>query len=67
VKEIMSDQTLHYVVRVGKTWAIWEMTSETMAARSREDRTLEDRLDIRSFKTRADAEKRLDKLNSGHP
>jgi hypothetical protein len=63
----MSAQTLYYVVRVGKTWAIWEMTSEAMAARAREDRTLEDRPDLRPFKTRADAEKRLDKLNSDHP
>ena len=63
----MNDQTLYYVVRLDKTWAIWEMTSETMAARAREDKTLEDRLDLRPFKTRTDAEKRLDKLNSSRP
>ena len=63
----MSAQTLYFVVRVDKTWAIWEMTCEAMAARAREDNTLEDRLDLRPFSTRADAEKRLDKLNTGRP
>ena len=58
----MTDQTLYYVVRIGKTWDIWEMTSEAIAARAREDKTLVDRLDLRPFKARADAEKRVDKL-----
>jgi len=53
----MTDQTLYYVVRIGKTWDIWEMTSEAIAARAREDKTLEDLLDFRPFNTRAEAEK----------
>ena len=60
----MSAHTLYYLVRIGKMWGIWEMTAEAMAARAREDKTLVDRLDLRPFKTRADAEKRVDKLNA---
>ena len=63
----MSAQTLCYVVRIGKTWAIWEMTSEALAERVEEDSTLLDRLDRRPCKTRADAEKRPNKLNSRQP
>jgi hypothetical protein len=63
----MSDQTLYYVVLVGDIWAIWEMTVETIAERSREDSTLVKRLDRAPFKTRAEAEKRRNELNSGQP
>ena len=63
----MSDQTSYHVVRVGKTWAIWEMTSEVMAERVEEDSTLLQRLDRAPFKTLAEAEKRLDKLNARQP
>jgi len=61
----MSDQTLYYVVLVGKTWAVWGMTTEAMAERVEEDSTLVKRLDRAPFKTRAEAEKRRDELNSG--
>ena len=63
----MSDQTLYYVVRVGETWAVWEMTSEAMAERVGQDSTLVKRLDRAPFKTRAEAEKRRDELNLGQP
>ena len=63
----MSDQTLYYVILVGDIWAIWEMTVETIAERSREDSTLVKRLDRAPFKTRAEAEKRRNELNSGQP
>jgi hypothetical protein len=52
------------VVRIGKTWGIWEMTDEAMAARVEEDSTLLQRLDRAPFKTLAAAGKRLDKLNA---
>jgi hypothetical protein len=63
----MSAQTLYFVVCIGKTWGIWEMTDEAMAARVEEDSTLLNRMDRAPFKTLADAEKRLEKLNSGQP
>jgi hypothetical protein len=61
----MSAQTLYFLVRIGKTWAILEMTCEAMAARVEEDSTLLQRLDRSPFKTLAEAEGRLDLLNSG--
>ena len=63
----MNDQTLYYVVLVGKPWAVWEMTSEAMAERVEKDSTLVKRLDLKPFKTRAEAEKRRDELNSAQP
>ena len=60
----MSAQTLYFVVRIAKTWGIWELTAEAMAERVEQDRTLLSRLDRAPFKTRAEAEKRLDKLNA---
>ena len=36
----MIDQILFYVVRVGETWAIWEMTAEAMAKLAEKDSTL---------------------------
>ena len=63
----MIDQTLFYVVRVGETYAIWEMTAEAMAERVEKDSTLVKRLDLKPFKTRAEAEKRRDELNSSQP
>ena len=62
--EVMSAQTLYSVVRVAKTWGICEMTAEAMAERVEQDITLLKRLDRAPFKTRAEAEKRLDKLNA---
>jgi hypothetical protein len=66
----MIDQTLYYVVRAGETgepYAIWEMTAEAMAERVEKDSTLVKRLDRAPFKTRAEAEKRRNELNSGQP
>jgi hypothetical protein len=63
----MIDQTLFYVVRVGETYAIWEMTGEAMAKLAEHDSTLVKRLDLKPFRTRAEAEKRRDELNSTQP
>ena len=63
----MIDQTLYYVVRVGETHAIWEMTAEAMAERVAKDSTLVKRLDRTPLNTRAEAEKRRNELSSGRP
>ena len=64
----MIDQTLYYVVRAGETGdSIWEMTAEAMAERVEKDSTLVKRLDRAPFKTRAEAEKGRNELNSGQP
>ena len=57
--------TLYFVIKQGGRYAVLETTAEQMYARISADPTLTDSLDRSPFKTRSEAEKRRDELNSG--
>jgi hypothetical protein len=56
---------LYFVVKVGDSYVVWEITAKEMYARVNADPTLGARLERAPFASRAEAEKRRDELNKG--